>query len=180
MKTLFSQVALEQRIKAMAEQMNTNYADCERLILIGVLKGSFMFLSDLCKHLTMPCQIEMVRLSSYDGGTKTTGKIKAVDLSLPSLHDADVVVVEDIVDTGLTMKFFLDYIEALHRPKSLKLAVLLDKPVARLPELAERVRAHYIGFTIGDEFVIGYGLDYDGLYRNLPYIGVMEASDLGA
>lgn len=179
MKVLLNEARITERIKAMAAEINTAYAGCERLVVVGLLKGSFMFLSDLVKHLNVPCQIEFIRLASYHGGMQSTGKIKQVDLSLPSLEEADVLIVEDIIDTGLTMKFLLNYLNDLHLTKSLKVATLLDKPEARTEESAH-IKPDFTGFAIGKQFVVGYGLDYDGYYRNLPYIGVMEQADIEA
>ena len=174
LRPLFTEEQLQQRIREMAEQINHRYVGCDKLIVIGVLKGSILFLCDLVKHLNMPCQLEFIRLSSYGDSTKSSGKVKPVDLTLPPLTGEHVLIVEDIVDTGLTMKFLLEYIRSIHQTESLELATLLDKPGARLPEAAAAFSPDYSGFSVGDEFVVGYGLDYQGLYRNLPYIGVFD------
>ena len=179
MQTLLTEAQLAEGIKAVAEEMNQAYADCDRLVVIGILKGSFMFLSDLVKHLKVPCQLEFIRLASYHGGTKSSGKVKQVDLSLPSLENSDVLIVEDIIDTGLTMNFLLSYLKDLHQTKTLKVATLLDKPQARTEE-TKHIQADWACFSIGNQFVVGYGLDYDGYYRNLPYIGIMEEADITA
>lgn len=165
-----SQLQLQTRIQEMAAEINTVYAHTEKLILIGVLKGSFLFLADLIRHLTVPCHIEFVRLASYGDGQTTSGNVKPVDLSLPDLNGQDVLVVEDIVDTGLTLHFFMDYLQSLHHTQSLRLAVLLDKPAARQKE----VKVDFTGFTVGNQFLVGYGLDFAGYYRNLPFIGVIR------
>lgn len=167
-----SEEAIQARVAAMAAEINQAYANCERLIVIVVLRGSFMFTSDLVKHITVPCQIEFVRLASYGGGTTSSGNVKPVDLTLPNLNDQDVLIVEDIVDTGLTMHFFRNYLQSLHNIKSLRLAVLLDKTEARSTEIPP-FPVDYAGFEVGNEFLIGYGLDYAGLYRNLPFVAVM-------
>lgn len=177
MRTLISEASIQGRLREIAAELNTTYQDSHRLVVVGVLKGSFMVLADLVRHLEVPCQIEMIRLASYSG-QNSTGKVKPVDLSLPSLKDADVLIVEDIVDTGLTMKFLLEYLRAMHQTRSLKLMALLDKPEARLPEAKAAFSIDWTGFSIGNEFVVGYGLDYEGLYRNLPFIAVMEPEDL--
>jgi hypoxanthine phosphoribosyltransferase len=165
------------RLDAMAKQINQAYAGCERLIVIGVLKGSFMVLSDLVKRLDMPCQIEFIRLASYGSGTTTSGQVRAVDLSLPSLEGQDVLIIEDIIDTGLTLSFLLQYLASLHQTKSLKVAVLLDKPQARHATVQANTQPDFVGFTIANQFVVGYGLDYDGLYRDLPYVGILHLPD---
>ncbi len=161
---------IQTRVQAMAQEINETYKDTKGLVVIAVLKGSFMFLSDLVRHITVPCEIEFVRLSSYGTSKTSSGQVRPVDLTLPNLAHKDVLVVEDIIDTGLTMKFFLDYLEGLHQIRSLRLAVLLDKPSARTTP----VPIDFTGFTVGNEFLVGYGLDYAGFYRNLTYIGVVR------
>ncbi|MDX2085186.1 MAG: hypoxanthine phosphoribosyltransferase [Candidatus Melainabacteria bacterium] len=168
---LFSEETIAREIDAMAAAINHTYADCRHLTLIGVLNGSFMFLSDLAKRLTIPCTLEFIRLASYGNNTQSSGTVKPVNLSLPDLTDQDVLVVEDIVDTGLTMQFLLEYLQNVHQTRSLRLAVLLDKPEARRGKPQEAIRPDFTGFTVGNEFLVGYGLDYAGYFRNLPFIG---------
>ncbi|MBK8190811.1 MAG: hypoxanthine phosphoribosyltransferase [Vampirovibrionales bacterium] len=163
---------IQARIAEMACEINAAYAGCQRLTLIAILKGSFLFLADLARHLTMPCQIEFVRLASYGDQTRSSGAVKPVDLTLPNLENADVLIVEDIMDTGLTLRFFMEYLRSLHHTRSLKLAVLLDKPETRSEE-ARHLSIDFCGFTVQNEFLVGYGLDYAGLYRNLPFVGVL-------
>lgn len=165
-----SELQIQQRVAELAEEINTVYADVPRLILIAVLKGSFMFASDLIKLIKVPCQIEFVRLASYGDGTTSSGSVKPVDLSLPTLSGEHVLIVEDIIDTGLTLHFFMDYLQSLHHTKSLRLAVLLDKTEARQKD----VKVDFSGFTVGNQFLVGYGLDFAGYYRNLPFIGVVR------
>lgn len=164
-----TEAELQARIKELAAEINKTYANCEKLIIIGVLKGSFLFLADLIRHVDIPCHVEFVRLASYGDSKTSSGTVKAVDLSLPELNGEDVLIVEDIIDTGLTLNFFKDYLHSLHKPKSLRLAVLLDKPETRQVD----VTVDYAGFKVGNEFLVGYGLDFAGYYRNLPYIGVV-------
>jgi hypoxanthine phosphoribosyltransferase len=170
---LIDEATLNQRLDALAEAINATYAQCDKLVIIGVLTGAFMFVSDLVKRLNCPTQVEFIRLASYDG-THSTGQVKGVDLSLPSLEGQHVLVVEDIMDTGLTLSFLTDYLRALHHTASLRVAVLLDKPSARQPSVEAALKPDFIGFAIGPEFVVGYGLDYNGLFRNLPYIGSLS------
>ena len=165
-----SEAELNTRIREIAGEINRTYVDSEKVIVIGILKGSFMFLSDLIKHVTVPNHIEFVRLSSYGNSKTSSGHVRPVDLTLPKLEGEDVLIVEDIIDTGVTMRFFEDYLRSLHHTKSLRLAALLDKPEARV----EKVKIDFTGFTVGNEFLVGYGLDYAGFYRNLPYIGVLN------
>lgn len=166
MKTLFTEDEIQTRLDGLAREINETYRDTELLVLICILKGGFMFLSDLCKRLNVPCHVEFVRLSSYGDAQKSSGTVKPVDLTLPRLNGRDVLLIEDIVDTGLTLDFFMEYLESLHTPKSLRLAVLLDKKEAR----QRPVKADFVGFEVGNQYVVGYGLDDQGYYRNLPYI----------
>lgn len=168
--TYLSAEQIEARIREMAAQINAAYQGTSRLIVIAVLKGSFMFVADLLRHITVPCQIEFVRLASYGDGQVSSGTVRPVDLSLPSLNGEDVLIVEDIIDTGLTLHFFMDYLTSLHHTRSLRLAVLLDKVQARQKDVA----VDFAGFTVGNQFLVGYGLDYAGYYRNLPFIGVVR------
>jgi len=166
LKVLFTKEELQSRIAQLADQINKDFAG-EELYVLCVLKGSVMFVTDLIKHLTMPVQLEFIRLSSYGNEEKSSGKVNAVDLTLPNLKDKNVLVVEDIVDTGLTANFLIDYLNLQHKTKQIRFATLLDKTCAR----EHAVNIHYVGFPIDNKFVVGYGLDYMGYYRNLPYIG---------
>lgn len=168
-KPLFSKESIQDKIKELAEVINSNY-DNEEIYVICVLKGGVMFATDLVKHLSMPVKMEFIRLSSYGSSTNSSGKVRAVDISLPDLNGKNVIIIEDIIDTGLTAKFLLDFIDNNFQTKSTEFCSLLDKKCFRKTE----IEADYVGFEIDDKFVIGYGLDFDGLYRNLPYIGYVE------
>lgn len=172
MSILISEEKLQARIREMAAEINARYRGSEKLVIIAILKGSFMFLADLIRHIEVPCQVEFVRLASYGNNKKTSGTVRPVDLTLPNLADEDVLLVEDIVDSGVTLSFFMEYLHSLHKTKSLSLAVLLDKPNAR-GEKVNPIPIDFTGFTVGNEFLVGYGLDYAGFYRNLPYIAVV-------
>ncbi|OGH98339.1 MAG: hypoxanthine phosphoribosyltransferase [Candidatus Melainabacteria bacterium GWF2_32_7] len=165
--TLLTEEQIQQRIKELAEKINNEFADSQELTVVGVLCGSILFLSDLVKHLKMPVQLEFIRLSSYGNEQSSSGKIKPVDLTLPSLEGKDVLLVEDIVDTGLTATFLFDYIKIQHKARKIKFVTLLNKLCSRV----KPVQVDFIGFEIDDKFVVGYGLDYKGFYRNLPYVG---------
>ena len=173
LKILFSEEQIQRRIKDLGDEMNKFY-NGEEVYAICVLKGAVMFTVDLVKHLNMPLKMEFIRLSSYNGGTSTSGKVNAVDISLPDLNGKNVLIIEDIVDTGLTAKFLLDFLNCNFHTKSTKFCSLLDKKVSRLTD----IEPDYYGFEVDDKFLIGYGLDYDGYYRNLRYIGYMEKSEL--
>ena len=169
LKILYKEEEIQSEICKLAEKLNNIYAN-EELYLICVLKGSVMFTVDLAKRLTMPVKMEFIRLSSYGSGTKSSGKVNAVDISLPDLNNKNVLIVEDIIDTGHTAKFLIDFLHSNFKIKSLKFCSLLDKKIKREVD----VEADYYCFEVDDKFLIGYGLDYDGLYRNIPYIGYIE------
>ena len=169
LKVLFSKDQLHARIKELAQEINTLYKDVE-LTAICVLKGAVIFATDLIRELDMPVQIEFIRLSSYGSSTTTSGKVNAVDIKLPDLNNKNVLIIEDIVDTGLTAKFLIDFMHLNFHVKSLKFCSLLDKKITRKVD----IEPDYYGFDVDDKFVVGYGLDYDGYYRNLPYIGYIE------
>jgi hypoxanthine phosphoribosyltransferase len=170
---LFTEEQIQTRIREMAGEINKVYQETDKLVIVSILKGGFMFASDLIRHLDVPCCIEFVKLSSYGNNTKSSGTVRPVDLSLPNLAGEDVLLVEDIIDTGLTMNFFMDYLQSLHKTKSLRLAALLDKPSCRNTDIPP-VPIDFCGFSVGNEFLVGYGLDMAGIYRNLPYIGVVK------
>ena len=173
LKILFTEEQIQSRIKELAEEMNKYYKG-EEVYAVCVLKGAVMFATDLIKHLNMPLKMEFIRLSSYNGSTQTSGKVNAVDISLPDLNDKNVLIIEDIVDTGLTAKFLLDFMNCNFHTKSTKFCSLLDKKITRVTD----VEPDYYGFEVDDKFLIGYGLDYDGYYRNLTYIGYADKSEL--
>lgn len=168
-KVLFSEQQIQDRIKEIAKDLNAFY-NGEEVYAICVLKGAVLFAMDLTRELDMPLKMEFIRLSSYANGKQTTGKVNAVDISLPDLNDKNVLIIEDIVDTGLTAKFLLDFINCNFKTKSTKFCSLLDKKITRKVE----VEPDYYGFEIDDKFVAGYGLDYEGYYRNLKFVGYVE------
>jgi len=159
---------VDARIQAIGEQISRDYAG-RQVHLICVLKGGSFFMCELAKRITVPVSMDFMAVSSYGGGTEYKGVVKIVkDLDEP-IKDKDVLVVEDIVDSGRTLSYLLEMLKN-RGPKSLHLCTLLDKPDRRVVD----VDVDYTGFQIPDEFVVGYGLDYDQRYRNLPYIGVIE------
>ena len=169
-RVLIAAETVERRVAEMAAQINRDYAQSERFICVGVLKGSVFFLVDLVKRLDLPVAIDFFQTASYGGGT-SPGEVRIrKDLDLP-VRDADVLLVEDIVDTGYTLRTILDLLR-WRGARSVKLCALLDKSSRREVE----VPIDYRGFEIEDLFVVGYGLDYAERYRNLPYIGVLEES----
>ena len=169
LKVLINEEQLQSRICEVAGELDKFY-NGEEVIAVCVLKGAVIFASDLVRYLNMPLQMEFIRLSSYGSSTTTSGKVNAVDIKLPDLNGKNVLIIEDIVDTGLTAKFLVDFINMNFHVKTLKFCSLLDKKDTRKVE----IEPDYYCFDIGDQFVVGYGLDYDGYYRNLPYIAYKE------
>lgn len=169
LKVLFSKEEIEEKVCAMADEINKQFKD-EEVVAICVLKGAVIFATDLVRHLNMPLQMEFIRLSSYGSSTTTSGKVNAVDIKLPDLNGKNVLIIEDIVDTGLTAKFLTDFIKMNFHVKTLKFCALLDKKITRRVDIEPDMYC----FDIDDKFVVGYGLDYDGYFRNLSYIGYKE------
>jgi len=167
MEILLSEAQLQTRIAELGAEITRDYQGKE-LVLVVVLKGSILFAADLCRHIDLPISLEFMGLSSYGDSTTSSGVVRVtLDLSKP-VQGKHVLIVEDIVDTGLTMQYLLDNMQT-RRPETLKVATLLHKPARTQVE----VQLDYTGFTIDDHFVIGYGLDFDQKYRNLRFIGYM-------
>ncbi len=170
LKILFSKEEIENKIIELADKINKDFGTKDDLTLVCVLKGSSIFCCDLSKHLKMPVQMEFIRVSSYGNTQTSSGHVQAMDLTLPNLENKNVLIVEDIIDTGCTMQFLIDMLCRTHKPKNLKVVTVLNKKIARkIP-----IEPDYYGFEVDDKFVVGYGLDYEGYMRNLPYIGYFE------
>lgn len=165
---LISVSEIEKKVSELATRISEDYGN-EELVLVGVLKGAFVFLADLMRKLTIPCECSLIGVSSYEGESTSSGRIKLTYDLTSSVEKKSVLVVEDIVDTGLTLNFMKRQI-LLRHPKEIKVCALLDKPDRRKVD----VEIDYLGFIIPDKFVVGYGLDYNEKYRNLPYIGYIE------
>jgi len=157
----------------IAARIDEDYRDAEgKLVLLGILKGSVVFMGDLMKKITLPLEIDFMKVSSYGGDTQTSGRIKIhLDLNRSDLTSCNILVVEDIIDSGRTLSYLTEYLR-LNGAKSVRTCTLLDKPTRREVDFC----ADYVGATIPDEFVIGYGLDYAEKYRELPYVGVLKRS----
>ena len=169
LKVLFTEEQIQKRIKELADEMNKFYKG-EDVYAICVLKGAVLFAVDIVRHMNMPLKMEFIRLSSYGTGMTTSGKVNAVDISLPDLNGKNVLIIEDIVDTGLTAKFLMDFMHCNFKTRSTKFCSLLDKKITRKVD----IEPDYYGFEVDDKFLVGYGLDYEGYYRNLRYIGYVE------
>ena len=167
-EVLYSEEDLKQIVRRMGAEISRDYAG-KNLFLVCVLKGSFVFMSDLARAIDIPCTIDCLSVSSYGSGTSSSGEVQLIkDLTCP-LGDKDLLVVEDILDSGVTLSFLLEMLSARH-PRSIRLCTLLDKPARRKVD----IKANYVGAEVEDKFIVGYGLDYAEKYRNLPYIGVLK------
>ena len=167
-QVLFSQEQLHTRVHEIAQEIQRDYAGKE-IMLISVLRGSFIFMADLCRAIDLPCAIDFLSVSSYGAGTTTSGEVRILKDLDSTLEGRDVLVVEDILDSGVTLSFLLKNLSA-RQPRSIRLCTLLDKPERRKVD----IRPDYVGAVVPDEFIVGYGLDYAEKYRNLPFIGVLK------
>jgi hypoxanthine phosphoribosyltransferase len=170
-RVLLNEQEVNDRIAALGKQISADYQG-KQVHLICVLKGGVFFMCELAKHITVPVSMDFMSVSSYGNETKSSGVVKIVKDLDEGIEGKEVLVVEDIIDSGRTLSYLLETLRN-RKPKSLKLCTLLDKPERRVIE----VDVHYTGFEIPDEFVVGYGLDYGQIYRNLPYIGVVELEE---
>ena len=169
-RVLFTEKEIKNRVEALAAQINCDFGNSDLVVVLVVLHGALLFAADLVRGLSMPTHIESVRLRSYVG-TQSTGKVELVSALPQNLKNAHVLVIEDIIDSGRSMEFLLAQLQN-SGAKTVRVATLLDKPDAHEVPL----KADYVGFSIGRNFVIGYGLDLDGKYRNLPYVAELVKS----
>ena len=165
---LFSEEELKQRVKEMGAQITADYQGKQPL-LVSVLRGSYIFMADLTRSIDLPCTVDFMSVSSYGSGTSSSGQVQITKDLSENIEGRDVIVVEDILDSGNTLFYLLQLLEA-RKPASIRLCTLLNKPERRVKE----VEVAYSGFDIPDAFVVGYGLDYAEKYRNLPYIGILK------
>lgn len=166
---LITREELQNKIKQLAEEVSRDYAG-KNPVFIGVMKGVLVFMGDLLQQITIPCQMDIMRMASYEG-TGSTGNIRLLADITTDIRGRHVVIVEDIFDTGRSLDYTFRHLQAME-PASLKIVTLLDKPERRLPWVS--LKADYTGFVIPNEFVVGYGMDYNEYYRNLPYIGILK------
>ena len=167
---LITEEQLAAKVAEMGAQISKDYQG-RKLIILGVLKGSVVFMSDLIRSITVPVEMDFMAVSSYGSGTKTSGVVKILKDLDRLIAGYDVLVVEDILDSGMTLSYLTELLRE-RDPASIRIATLLDKPDRRKVD----IKPDYVGFTIPDEFVVGYGLDYAELYRNLPYVGILSPS----
>lgn len=170
-RILFHEQTILSRLDELAQQITAEYASKE-LTVVAVLNGSFMFMADLLRRIPLPLRVDCLSVSSYHGGLESSGTVSFHQDRLPDIDDRHVLVLDDILDSGRTLHAICEKLRTECRPLSVKCCVLLTKKKER----AEEAEAEYAGFEIGDEFVVGYGLDFDERYRNLPFIGVLKAS----
>ena len=168
LRVLYSEEELEAKCAELGAQISKDY-EGKNLLLVSVLKGAVVFMTDLMRHITVPCSIDFMVVSSYGNGVKTSGVVKIVKDLDADLAGKDLLIVEDILDTGMTLHYLKQLLQD-RNPNSIRIATLLDKPERR----RAAVRADSVGYQVPDEFVVGYGLDYDEKYRNLPYVGILK------
>lgn len=167
-KVLLTEEDIKKIVNNLGEQISRDYSG-KKLLLVSILKGSVVFMADLMRAITIPCQIDFMSVSSYGKGTKTSGTVKIIkDLDI-DIKDYDLLIVEDILDSGMTLSYISRLLDG-RKPNSIKICTFLDKPERRVAD----IKADYVGTRVPDEFVVGYGLDYAEKYRNLPYLGVLK------
>ena len=169
-RILISEEELQAKVKELGEKISEDYAEAkEDVIFIGVLKGCFVFMADLMRHVNLHCSMDFMAVSSYGSGTTSTGAVEIIKDLREDIENKHVIFVEDILDSGVTLNYLKQYLQ-VRNPASIRIATLMDKPARRKAD----IHADYFGFEVPDAFVVGYGLDYDEQYRNLPYVGVLK------
>lgn len=167
---LYSEETLAETVKKLGAQISADYAG-RNLLLVSILKGSIVFMSDLMRSISIPCKIDFMAVSSYGSGVKSSGTVRILKDLDRDISGCDVLIVEDILDSGMTLNYLMDLLYA-RNPNSIRICTLFDKPERRSVD----IYADYKGIEVPDEFIVGYGLDYDETYRNLPYVGVLKRS----
>ena len=168
LEVLLTEEQIQQRVRELGEQITRDY-EGKRPFFLGVLKGCFVFMADLIRAVDLPCEMDFMAVSSYGSGTSTTGAVEITKDLKRNIEGMDLIIVEDILDSGVTLNYLTGYLQ-VRKPASMKIVTLLDKPSRRKAP----IKADYFGFDVPNEFVVGYGLDYDERYRNLPYIGILK------
>ncbi|MCD8159879.1 MAG: hypoxanthine phosphoribosyltransferase [Clostridiales bacterium] len=173
-QVLFTEEQLRSRVRALGTEITRDFQGEDKILLLSVLRGSYIFMADLSRAIDLPCLVDFLSVSSYGGGTKSSGQVeikKDISMNLEGYH---VIVAEDILDSGSTLYYLMNLLR-LRKAASVSICTLLDKPERR----TKPITADYVGFTVPDAFVVGYGLDYDQKYRNLPYIGILKPEVYG-
>lgn len=167
---LINEETIVKRVKELGDQISKDYNENGRkLLVVGILKGSVIFASELIKNITIPCQIDFMAVSSYGDSSETSGVVRILKDLDYNVEDSDIIIVEDIIDSGITLDYLLKYFKA-RNVHSIEIATLLTKPARRKVD----INVKYLGFEVPDEFIVGYGLDYAEKYRNLPFVGVLK------
>lgn len=167
-RILYTEEELRERVRQLGAQITADYAGVEKIMLVSVLRGSYIFMADLSRAINLPCLVDFMSVSSYGAGTASSGQVEIVKDISSSIEGYHVIIVEDILDSGNTLYYLMDVLR--QEGASIRICTLLDKPERR----QKPITADYYGFVIPDAFVVGYGLDYDQQYRNLPYIGILK------
>ena len=167
-RVIFSEELLHETVRKLGAQISEDYK-YRKLLMVSILKGSIVFMSDLMREITIPCEIDFMAVTSYGSGTKSSGTVRILKDLDRDIRDYDVLIVEDILDSGMTLNYLMDLLYA-RNPNSIRICTLFDKPERRKVD----IYADYSGLEVPDEFIVGYGLDYAEKYRNLPYIGVLK------
>lgn len=174
-RVLFDQQTIRERIAEMGAAISSDYLGRE-VVIITVLQGGILFMADLIREIDLPMQIDSISVASYHGGTESSGKVTFQQKQIPDVEGKEVIVLDDILDSGRTLAAIVEKLKKEGMPNSIRTAVLLSKQIER----AVPIEADYYGFEIGEEFVVGYGLDYAGRYRNLPVVGVLKKEKIGS
>jgi len=165
---LISKEQIQKRVTEIGQQISEDYKGKD-LVMVGILRGAIIFYGDLAKEIKVPLSMDFMAVSSYGSGTTSSGVVRIIHDLEENVEGRDVLIVEDIIDSGLTLRYLVENLKS-RKPKSIKICCLLDKPSRRISP----IKPDYVGFEVPDEFVVGYGLDYNERYRNLPYIGVLK------
>lgn len=168
LQVLLSEEEIEAKVRQLGEQITRDY-EGKRPVFLGILKGCYVFMANLLKYVDLYCEMDFMAVSSYGSGTSSTGAVKITKDLNRDIEGKDLIIVEDILDSGVTLSYLKGYLEN-RNPASIRIVTLLDKPERRRTD----IKADYFGFVVPNEFVVGYGLDYDEKYRNLPYIGILK------
>ncbi|AYO31882.1 MAG: hypoxanthine phosphoribosyltransferase [Thermoanaerobacteraceae bacterium] len=168
-KILISEEQIRNRLKELGKRITEDYRDKDNFLLVGVLKGAIIFMSDLIRHIDLPLQVDFMAISSYGASTESSGVVRILKDLEENVEGKNLLIVEDIIDSGLTLSYMYNILKS-RKPASIKICTLLDKPSRRKAD----IKVDYLGFEIPDYFVVGYGLDYGEKYRNLPYICVLK------
>ena len=167
-EVLYSQETLRSVVQSLGDQISADYKD-RNLLMVSILKGSIVFMSDLMRSISIPCEIDFMAVSSYGSGVKSSGTVRILKDLDRDIHGYDVLIVEDILDSGMTLNYLMDLLYA-RNPNSIRICTLFDKPERRKVD----IYPDYKGLEVPDKFIVGYGLDYDEKYRNLPFVGVLR------